>query len=264
MLANESNCKGDTKRKQALDAWNYVLNTWYWKTEPEVMRRLPLMPWGSQKISRLETAREKKHCTTKAGWSTASEWILLVLFSQTGMMRLHGTQWGRHWGVCQAALARMEQRKDFWMVLFALWNGGWTWHRRSWQTSMEMSEIQHASRQRLAGLAALMGTDHSQHPHESQAVNPGCTEVVKDQEDTVRTSSNSHCWSGWGWMVFVVTPQRHQRSHSALGTALCIWLMVIPTCVLGWGNYRMSSTHPYWWPWNAMCQEMHSPITNAD
>lgn len=44
MLANESNSKGDTKRKQALDAWNYVLNTWYRKTEPEVMMRLPLMP----------------------------------------------------------------------------------------------------------------------------------------------------------------------------------------------------------------------------
>lgn len=104
MLANESNSKGDTKRKQALDTWNYILNTWYWKTEPEVMRILPLMPWRSQKISRLQTAREKKHCTTKAGWSAAFEWILLVLFSQTGMMRLCGAQWGRHDGYTRLLL----------------------------------------------------------------------------------------------------------------------------------------------------------------
>lgn len=124
---------------------------------------------------------------------------------------------------------------------------------------MEMSEIQHAPLQRFAGLAALTGTDHSQHPHESQAVSPGCTEV-KDQEDTIRTHRNSHCWVWLRMDGLYGDPSEAStvslRFGSWLGTALCIWLTVIPTCVLGLGNYRMSSTHRYWWPWNAMCQEM--------
>lgn len=76
------------------------------------------MPWRSQKISRLQTAREKKHCTTRAGWSAASEWILLVLFSQTGMMRLHGAQRGRHDGYARLLLhAWSRERISGWFSL---------------------------------------------------------------------------------------------------------------------------------------------------
>lgn len=123
-----------------------------------------------------------------------------------------------------------------------------------------MSESQRAPLQRFAELAVLTETDHSQHPHESQAVGPGCTEVVKDQEDTVRTHSNSHHWV-WLGMDGLCGDSSEASTVSLgsgnwLGWALCIWLMVIPTCVLGKGNYRASSTPHYWWPWNAMCQEM--------
>lgn len=98
---------------------------------------------------------------------------------------------------------------------------------------MEMSEIQQAPLQRSAGLAALMGTNHSQHPHESQAVSPGCREVVKDQEDTVRTQSNCHCWlclrmDGLCGDSSEAT-RVSLRSGSWLGWALCIGLTDIST-----------------------------------
>lgn len=72
----------------------------------------------SQKISRLETAREKKYCTIKAGWRTASEWILSVLFSQTGVMRLRGPQQGRHDGYARLLLdAWSRERISGWFFL---------------------------------------------------------------------------------------------------------------------------------------------------
>lgn len=100
-----------------------------------------------------------------------------------------------------------------------------------------MSEIQRALLQRFVGLAVLTGTDHAQHPHESQAVGLGCTEVMKDQEDTVRTHSNSHHWVWLGMDGLCGDSSEAStvslRSGNWLGWALCIWLMVISTYVLG-------------------------------